>query len=167
MLVLLDIDGVMLSGASWKKVENLDDNFSNFDKRAVANLQKIISETHASIVLTTSHKSRFSISEWKNIFKKRGIIVYSLETLDSSNYSGRKDEILHWFNNRTVVESFVIIDDDKSLNGLPVYIKERCVITDSYIGLNENDARTAISILKSQTTPSSYKEAQSNRPPHT
>ncbi len=150
MLILLDIDGVMVTTPSWKKVEILNDQFSSFNERAVINLQKIISETNASIVLTTSHKSRFTIHEWKNIFNRRGVTVDSLYCLDNNvNYLSRKDEILNWLG-KGITESFVIIDDDKSLNDLPNKIKNKCVITSSMIGLNDESALSAINILNSQ-----------------
>lgn len=148
MLILLDIDGVMVTTPAWKKVELLEDQFSSFNKRAVDNLQRIISETNASIVLTTSHKSSFNISEWKSIFQKRGLNLNSIYRLDDNiNHLNRKDEIMNWVNSG-VNESYVIIDDDKSLNDLPQNIKQNCVITSSLVGLNEEAALIAISILQ-------------------
>jgi hypothetical protein len=147
MLILLDIDGVMVPGASWRKVEFLPDGFPDFSKKAVSGLQHIIAETQASIVLTTSHKSNYTIPQWVAIFNARGINV-SIDRL-SENHSNfdRKDEILNWLQNRNYNEDFVIIDDDKSLNGLPDNIKERCVLTSSIIGLDEYSASSAIDIL--------------------
>jgi len=147
MLVLLDIDGVMVTTPSWRKVELLDDNFSDFNARAVNNLQKIIFETDASIVLTTSHKSTFTIAQWKKIFQKRGIQVDSISCLEKNTGNlNRREEILNWLGNG-VPDSFVIIDDDTSLNDLPENIKNKCVITSSLIGLNEAAALSAINIL--------------------
>jgi hypothetical protein len=105
MLILLDIDGVMLSASSWKPVEKLDDGFSNFSPRAVSNLQRIISETGASIILTTSHKSTYSLYQWHNIFKKRGINVSILGKLDdNTTFLSRKEEILNWqFKNKGIL----------------------------------------------------------------
>lgn len=154
MRVLLDIDGVMVTTPSWKQVEVLEDHFSAFNKRASACLQKILSETNASLVLTTSHKSRFNTSEWKSIFKKRGINVTKLECLEKNNSNlNRKQEILNWFDSSSQQQDqrFVILDDDKSLNDLPASIKERCVITSSLIGLNEEAAQLAIGILNSKS----------------
>ena len=149
MLILLDIDGVMLKAASWRKVENLNDGFFAFESMAINNLQKIISETGASIVLTSSHKSRYSSQQWKDIFEKRGISVSNVACLnDNVANLSRKDEIVHWFNSG-VNEDFVIIDDDKGLNDLPIFLKERCVITGSLIGLNDEATNNAINILQS------------------
>lgn len=148
MLILLDIDGVMVPATSWKASEILNDGFANFSSKATSSLQRIISETGASIVLTTSHKSNYSVSEWVEIFKTRGIIT-SIEKLeDNLNNLSRKDEILNWLNSRETVENIVIIDDDKSLNGLPDSIKAKFVLTSSIIGLSQDGASAAIEVLK-------------------
>lgn len=146
--IVLDVDGVMVLSASWKPVELLSDGFMKFNKRAIEGLNKIISETGAFIILSTSHKSKFTISEWEAIFKVRGINV-SIDKLDDNiSNLNRKDEILNWVNNRWKNEKFVIIDDDKSLNDLPGDIKRRCILISPLIGLNEDSAIDAISILK-------------------
>ncbi len=150
MLLLLDIDGVMVSSSSWKPVEILSDGFPKFKEQAAFNLQKILSETDASIVLTTSHKYRFSIPEWKKIFMHRGIEAKIARLNDNIGNLNRKDEILRWVNSQTNISDFVILDDDKLLNDLPGVLKERLVLTSGMIGLSSSDAEQAISILKSQ-----------------
>lgn len=149
MLILLDIDGVMLSASSWKPVERLDDGFSNFSPRAVSSLQKIILETGASIVLTTSHKSTYSLPQWQRIFKKRGLDVFIVSKLeDNTTFMNRKEEILNWQNKNGNISDYVILDDDKSLNGLPSNIKEKVILTSSLVGLTNEDALSAIETLK-------------------
>lgn len=148
MLILLDIDGVMIPAAGWKSVPNLQDGFSQFSSKAVSNLNHILSETRASIVLTTSHKSRFSELEWQMIFKNRGINVSIQKLDDNINELDRKTEIINWLEHKWNHENFVIIDDDKNLNGLPKEIKDKLVLTKSLVGLNEDDANAAICNLK-------------------
>ena len=148
MLVLLDIDGVMVQASSWRSVEILDDGFTSFSPRAVSGLQRIISETNASIVLTTSHKSKYNLSQWKDIFKKRGINASIDKIEDNVNSLNRKEEIINWANKNKNLEQYVIIDDDKSLNGLPQNIKQKLIQTSSMIGLNDDATLNAIDILK-------------------
>lgn len=147
MLILLDIDGVMVQAASWKPVEILPDGFSSFNARAVSGLQRIISGTNASIVLTTSHKYKYSLSQWKEIFKRRGIVASIDRLEDNLNFLNRKEEILRWVSKNSNIEDYVIIDDDKSLNGLPFNIKERLVQTSAMIGLTEENVLSALDIL--------------------
>jgi len=144
MLILLDIDGVMIPAAGWKPVPNMHDGFPQFSAKAVSNLNHILSETMASIVLTTSHKSRFSELEWQNIFRNRGINASIQKLDDNTNELDRKAEIINWLDHKWNHENFIIIDDDKNLNGLPKEIKERLILTKSLVGLNEEDANAAI-----------------------
>lgn len=149
MLILLDIDGVMVPANSWKRPEFLNDGFSAFSMRSVVALKKIILETDANILLTTSHKSKYNIFQWLEIFKLRGIDISRIDRL-SDNYSNlnRKEEILEWFNSsQNLNEHFVILDDDKSLNALPNQLKEHLVLTSPLVGLTEELADNAISIL--------------------
>jgi 16S rRNA C1402 (ribose-2'-O) methylase RsmI len=136
MLIFLDIDGVMVPATNWKSPEFLEDGFPVFSKKATEALKKIVSE-ESTIILTTSHKSRYSLREWKSIFEARGILIDKLERLvDNENLLSRKDEIINWFKSNTVNEAFIIIDDDKSLNDLPTSLKDHLILTSPLIGLN-------------------------------
>ncbi|HLP12464.1 MAG TPA: HAD domain-containing protein [Flavobacteriales bacterium] len=150
MLMLLDIDGVMVTTPPWRKAELLADGFSDFNETSVNSLNRILSETNAGIIITSSHKSRFAVSEWITIFKTRGINPITLETLTPNIFHlSRRGEILHWISLGNENKQFVIIDDDKSLNDLPGHLKNKCVMTDSLIGLDQAGAANAVSILKS------------------
>ena len=149
MLILLDIDGVMVTAKSWKKPEILDDGFFAFPIVATNALQKIISETSADILLTTSHKSKYTIQEWKSIFKLRGIDVKNVYRLpENISFLSRKDEIMKWVNTNLDSPDFIIIDDDKSLNSLPSFVKNKLIQTSALIGLTDNLAIEAIELLK-------------------
>jgi hypothetical protein len=137
VLIFLDIDGVMVPAKSWKSPEFLNDGFPAFSGRAIIALQCLISKD-VTIILTTSHKGKFSIEEWRSIFKNRGINIEKIKALpENQNNLCRKDEIINWFNANNVNEDFVIIDDDNSLNELPDFLKEHLVQTSPYIGLTE------------------------------
>jgi hypothetical protein len=153
MLILLDIDGVMVPANIWKRPEFLNDGFPMFSNRAVHALQKIISETDANIVLTTSHKSKYNDTQWREIFESRGIIANSISQLPD-NYSNlnRKDEILRWHrSNQDHPENFVVIDDDKLLNDLPTVIKSNLILTSPSVGLTDELADDAIEILNNNS----------------
>lgn len=137
MLIFLDIDGVMVPAQSWKNPELLSDGFSEFSTKSVRVLQELISE-ETTIVLTTSHKSTYTIDEWKAIFRRRGITVNKIERLEENTARlSRKDEILRWFKFNTVSEDFIILDDDKSLNDLPPTLKNHLILTSPLIGLTD------------------------------
>lgn len=135
MLIFLDIDGVMVSGATWKVPEFLEDGFPMFLENAVKSLNSLICED-SKIILSTSHRDRFTLSEWKRLFRRRGIDVNEFEKIPSSHgLKKRKDEILEWFATHPRPENFLIIDDDKSLYDLPKDLKKHLVVTSSLMGL--------------------------------
>jgi hypothetical protein len=153
MLFLLDIDGVMVPAKSWKSPEFLNDDFPAFSNKATTALQQSIS-VGDTIVLTTSHKANFTIEEWKSIFNNRGIVIEKIISLPNNlNGLSRKDEIANWFNVNSIEENFVIIDDDKSLNELPVFLKANLVQTSPIVGLTEEHVPIIKSILSKDFQP--------------
>lgn len=136
MLILLDIDGVMVPANPWKRPEFLEDGFPAFSQKAVAALNRLLLSDGAAIVLTTSHKSKYTIPQWKQIFRLRGVNAEYISRLpENTTHLNRKEEILNWVATQAGLSDFVIIDDDKSLNGLPAHIKENLVQTSGAIGL--------------------------------
>ena len=152
MLVFLDIDGVMAPAKSWQRPDILEDGFVDFSSKAVSVLQDVLAQNpNSTIILTTSHKSRFSLSQWKIIFERRGLNVNKLESLnDNTDFQSRKVEILNWFDSNDIHEDFIIIDDDKSLNDLPTFYKDRLVLTSSLVGLNESHRADIQDIVNTQ-----------------
>lgn len=151
MLLLLDIDGVMVPAKSWKRPEFLNDGFFAFGSDATNALQKIISETSADILLTTSHKTKYTIQEWRNIFDLRGISIKNIYCLpENVNFLSRKDEIMKWVNANADLLDFIIIDDDKSLNALPGFIKSKLIQTSASIGLTYNLAIEALQLIEKE-----------------
>jgi len=149
MLVYLDIDGVMVPANSWRRPEILEDGFPEFSPMATKALNRIISNLSADIVLTTSHKSKYSLNQWKNIFKRRNINFNRISKLpENKNHLNRKDELLKWFTTRRRLDDFIIIDDDKSLNALPYSLKERLIQTSGGIGLTDYLADKAINTIE-------------------
>lgn len=147
MLFFLDIDGVMVPAKGWQSPEFLNDGFPAFSDRATRTLQSLISDG-VTVVLTTSHRSKFSVEEWKSIFKNRDVNIEKIELLpETFNNLNRKDEIVNWFNINDISEDFIIIDDDKSLNDLPDFLRENLIQTSPYIGLTEEHAEAIRFIL--------------------
>lgn len=152
MLFFLDIDGVMIPAKSWESPAFLDDGFPAFSSKATNVLRQFISK-EVTVMLTTSHRARFNIEEWKAIFRNRGINVEKMKMLPENVHNlNRKDELIHWFTANTIDEHFVIIDDDKSLNELPDLLKGNWVKTEPYTGLTGEHAAAIKSIVHKATT---------------
>lgn len=152
MLLYLDIDGVMVPANSWRKPEILEDGFPDFSPNAVRSLEKIISHSCANIVLTTSHKHKYTLKEWDSIFKRRNINVNKIARLPKNiNHLNRKDELIQWFTAKHLKDNFIIIDDDKSLNGLPEYLKDKLIQTSGSVGLTDYLAEIALNKMEKST----------------
>jgi hypothetical protein len=150
MFIFLDIDGVMVPAKSWESPPMLSDGFYKFSERAARVLQRFITDD-TTVILTTSHKSRFTINEWKKIFSLRGIKVNKMSKLNHHVSSiNRKEEILNWINAHGVPNNFIILDDDKSLNALPAFLKERLILTSSTVGLTDLHTDEIKSKIKKQ-----------------
>lgn len=138
MLIFLDIDGVMVPAKPWKAPELLQDGFPAFSSTATMVLQQLLADG-AGIMLTSSHKSNYSIPEWRTIFRNRGIVTGKLGLLDDNiSHLNRRQEIENWLKLNLNNENFVIIDDDTSLNDLPPHLKTKLLLTSSHVGLTEN-----------------------------
>lgn len=147
MLIFLDIDGVMVPAKAWKRPEILGDGFPAFSEKAVKALRNLLSG-EVTVVLTTSHKLQHTIDEWKSIFKRRNLDIELVKILnDKPDHLSRREEIIDWFNSNVVNENFIIIDDDKSLNSLPNYLKQKLILTNPMVGLTEEHLAIANSIL--------------------
>ncbi|MAQ41380.1 HAD domain-containing protein [Mesonia oceanica] len=149
MFLYLDIDGVMVPANSWKRPELLEDGFPEFSPKAVRSLDRIISTSNADIVLTTSHKYKYTLKEWNTIFKRRNINVNNITRLPkNTKHLNRREELIHWFNAKHLKDNFIIIDDDKSLNALPKFLKDRLIQTSGSVGLTDYLADEAIAKIK-------------------
>lgn len=150
MKFFLDIDGVLVHANPHKPVDLEADGFYKFNAIAVNILKCILYQTKDEVILSTSHRFKYDINEWKQIFSSRGIKMNHISIIQN-NYSSttrvsRKNEIEHWITENHIKSTdVVIIDDDKSLNDLPKYLKDRLVLTNPYTGLNDiNDLTTIL-----------------------
>lgn len=161
-LIFLDIDGV-LNTRDWHSRMTKDtprDEFGwVFDPVAVENLARIVKETGASIVISSSWKF-LGMAKLREMWKIRNLPgtllditpnTVSDEVLLNANLDEmelgvcRGNEIKEWLSrHKGEVSNYVIIDDFDDL--LPEQ-ENHVVLTDSLIGITEWDAEKAIRIL--------------------
>ena len=161
-ILFLDIDGVLNTGWWYTKLDRntpKDKYGYAFDLRSVANLKKILDETGAEIVISSSWKS-FGISELKQMWQDRGLpgkligitpnsvsdeMLLNADLDHMELFSIRGMEIKEWLDKHgKKVSHYVIIDDMD--NFLPEQ-KSHFVQTDPEVGITEKDADLAIKIL--------------------
>ena len=161
-VVFLDIDGVL--NTKWWYTQ-MDRNTPKdkygyaFDPNAVSNLKKIIDETGADIVISSSWKS-FGISELEDMWQDRGLpgkligitpntvsdeMLLNADLDHMELFSIRGMEIKEWLSkNGKRISHYAIIDDMDNM--LPEQ-QSHFVKTDPEIGITKENANQVIAIL--------------------
>ena len=152
-VLFLDFDGV-LNSLQYDREKDATKN-NSIDETRLRLLKKVIDETKAKIVLTTSwrrhwNKARALCDEvglWiSELFSRYGLDIYD-KTPDLPSSVGRKSEILDWLNNlKEPVESFVILDDEKIGGNL----KNHFVKCNCNYGFREPEMFKALTILNNE-----------------
>lgn len=147
-VVFLDFDGVLNSR---QYLANNNSQGVGIDPTRLALLRKMVFETDAKIVLTTSWREHWSVIPWmcdetgkqiNKLFNEHDLYIYD-KTL-SINHN-RYDEISEWLKEHPNVKSFVVIDDEPFEQGV---LKDRFILTSRLRnGLEKNDVEKAINIL--------------------
>ncbi len=142
-ILILDLDGVLITNPSWKADQIHSDGYSEFNKSCVENLNRLLTLAEFDIWLSSTRRTVKTLTEFNLIFKNRGmnkkIVGFLPEYSDCKN---RKEEI-HKFITEFKVSDFLIIDDDKSLNGLESGIKESLILTELTKGFNSEKLKEA------------------------
>lgn len=138
-IIFLDIDGVLNSAQSVEQFETFD----RFCPIAVQNLERILSETKALIVLSSAWRCDDS-KRFPDVLVDNGVISAKTQYLAQTPYimGQRALEIKTWMEANNFSGKFVILDDTH----VPGFSENLCKI-DSLVGLSEKDADKAIQIL--------------------
>jgi len=157
-LIFLDIDGV-LNSQIWDENRNYNHNlkgFKSFIDRyinpfSIELLNDLIKKTNAKIVISSSHRKKYSVEELKQIFNIAGLKgeiigktpVLSFTGIENYNYSvPRGCEIKAWLetnknilNNKIEKVPYVIFDDDSDML---FWQRENYFRIDGFCGLTPN-----------------------------
>lgn len=164
-LIFLDIDGVLNSHPflrAWNErlppgsvALSLKDHVDQINPAAVARLNRLIDETGANVVISSTWRKILSFTDLRKVFHRVGLRTELFSTTPVLN-STRGREIARWieFRRRKMqLESFVILDDDDvdmdRLIG-------RLVQTKTETGLLDEHVEAAIALLN---TPIGAKKA--------
>ena len=153
-IIFLDIDGVLNTDRQIR-INNLEQiKDIKFDPIAMKNLKKIVEESKAKIVITSTWRVHRQDNGylWRELI--RNFEMYNLDTntlLDitpvidrNMKTELREKEILDWLTKHKNIEKFVILDDQWDMGGLNSHFV-RCL---SFRGLTNENAEEAILKLK-------------------
>ena len=162
-VIFLDIDGVLNTGWWYSQMDRntpKDKYGYAFDPISVANLKKILDETGAEIVISSSWKS-FGLTEMETMWHDRGLpgrligitpntvsdeLLLNADLDHMELFSIRGMEIKEWLDKHgKKVSHYVIIDDMDNM--LPEQ-KPHFVQTNPEVGITDKNADEAIMMLK-------------------
>lgn len=134
-IILLDLDGVLIKSATWRKDEIHEDGYSDFHPTCVKSLNKILEETGYDIILSSSRRVDVRISKMNEYFETRGVNKPIEDYVPIYREANSRREEIEMFLLEYKPENYLIIDDDKSLSDASEEIKSNWIKTDSMIGL--------------------------------
>ncbi len=161
-IIFLDFDGV-LNTADWYRQMTHDTAFDDygtvFDPHAVANLKKVVDDTGADIVVSSSWKE-LGLATMLEMWEERRLpgrvvgmtptyideeMLLNADLTNMDFMNGRGSEIKGWLQlHGKEVSHYVILDDMDDM--LPEQ-QPHLVLTDPEVGITKEDADMAIQIL--------------------
>lgn len=144
-VLFLDIDGVLNSDTFYlnrpKEIKCLPYPLSEFDPACVARLNRILAETKARLVVSSSWRHDAFIDR---VLDKAGIKPKMWDITPYGMGKPRGHEIKKFLSEHPNIENYVILDD--VANMLPEQ-QSHFVQTKYYYGLTDEDMEKAINIL--------------------
>lgn len=148
-IIFLDFDGV-LNAEQYQARLAMDGKPTRdawgplFAPRAVANLRRIIDETDAAIVISSSWRNLYSLESLRIMWNVRDLPGEIFDAIPCGTaHISRGDEIECWLSLHRLT-NYVIIDD---VNDFYPMQQDRYVETNSIVGISEADAMRAVEIL--------------------
>ena len=151
-IIFLDFDGVMDTAYydHMLSKQGLPDNDlygTVFDPNCVHNLRRIIDNTGADIVVSSSWKHFMTYKEFLEMWDARGLPGFVTDVTPIPDMRrNRGDEIDAWLNECNVECQYVIIDDLDGSNFNEHQIP-RLLVVNPFFGLDEDTADRAIYLL--------------------
>lgn len=142
IVLILDLDGVLITTPSWKPDEIHIDGYSCFNTTCAKNLNSLLQVANFEIWLSSSRRKTKTLEEFNAIFRNRGIeyTISGFLPIHPDRLS-RKDEI-ELFIEQQSFTNYLIIDDDKSLHDF--HEKKKLILTEYMKGFTERELMEAI-----------------------
>ena len=127
-VLILDLDGVLITTPTWKADTIDTDGYSAFNQSCIQNLNQLLEIGNFHIWLSSTRRTVKTLQEFNLIFKNRHIIQ-NIEGFvpQYPNCKNRKEEIIKFIEAHKI-EFFLIIDDDKILYDLDKNRKEQHLV---------------------------------------
>jgi len=150
-IIFLDIDGVLCTQYPWKPDVIAEDGYSAFNATCVQNLNRLIAQTKAKVILTSSRRINKTAAAFEEIMHRRGFrgeVAGKINEHTELNQSSRSEEIVAWLEKNGEPRRYVILDDDTRLAEIGERYLPHWVRTTYHRGLDEEALERALSLLK-------------------
>jgi hypothetical protein len=147
-VIILDLDGVLITTPPWKPDTIHTDGYSDFNQDCVVEFNRLLTEFDAEIWLSSSRRSNKTVAEFNTIFANRGITrKISGYVPDGAQGSSRLVQLNAFWDHEPILH-FLILDDDTTLNGLAENRKLCWIQTLPLIGFRESHRIEALERMK-------------------
>lgn len=143
-VLILDLDGVLITTPSWRRDELDIDGYSKFNEEAIANFNMLTDGLNFELWLISDRRRGKTLEQFNEIFKSRNIKKQIDGMIPIYGYITRYQELQN-FISENKIENFVIIDDDNSLENLEdknFWVKTKSLMGFGKEELNESKLKT-------------------------
>ena len=139
--LFLDIDGVLNSFDDYNMtgdefLKNLSHISFTISDKQMDLLNKIVEEYNPVVILSSYWRTRYSLKELNNIFKKNGFVgkISGITNKQGEEHKDRWKQIKQYIDSKNI-KNYIILDDEditRKEEKIPNFVR-----TDSYRGLTE------------------------------
>ena len=147
-ILLLDLDGVLITTPGWKSDEIAIDGYSKFDAKSVDNLNVLLSSCEMDVWLISSRRKGITIEKLNVIFANRGICQLIKEYVPIFEQNLNRKAEVEKFIGTVSFDNLLILDDDSSLRGLEGNIRKNWVEVNTLKGFDEHCLEFAMRICR-------------------
>ena len=145
-VIILDLDGVLITTPPWRRDEVENDGYSKFNFMAIEKFNMLTDELsfEYELWLISDRRRGKTLEQFNKIFKNRNIKKSIDGFVPIYGYISRKEEF-EKFIHENEFDNMILIDDDSSLDGLidkSSWIKTKSLIGFGIEELNETKFKT-------------------------
>lgn len=143
-VIILDLDGVLVTTPPWRRDELDVDGYSKFNDNAIENFNMLTNNLNFELWLISDRRKGKTLEQFNEIFKNRNINCQLTGMVPVYGYLTRLEE-LNKFLVENEIENYILIDDDNSLEGLQdksSWVKTKPLIGFGTEELNESKLKT-------------------------
>ena len=152
-IIFLDFDGVICTHDSILNAQRIiKEDKKLYDSESIVsvlveNLNKVIEQTGAVVVITSDWRYSYSVDEMAAFLKNKGFIGQVFDVIPKSKNDNRGEEIRTWINDfYCIIRGFIILDDE--ISDIFSVFPDNYIQTDMIKGFHEGLIQDTINKLK-------------------